>query len=202
MHLFLKIVASLVIPITFPIIWGTDQMVSLFVVFQDLSYSICYYSTGIYNASQQVAKTTCKRPAETATLIFSLVVYSYRIIQCLRVRFCNGTYWKKTQIFNSIKYALALITAVLSYMWKTDQNISIKPAWITLACLTTLFSFFWDLNFDWDLLYRHSHNFMLRDRITYSKSFYYVSIFVNFVFRCTWVLYISPYAVSTLIGSP
>lgn len=38
-------VGSLIIPITFPIIWGTDQLVSLFVPFQDLSYTICFYMT-------------------------------------------------------------------------------------------------------------------------------------------------------------
>ena len=51
-RLLLKIIASVVIPITFPIIWGTDQLVSLFVVFQDFTYTVCYYSRGIDNANQ------------------------------------------------------------------------------------------------------------------------------------------------------
>lgn len=43
--LLLKIIASFFIPITFPIIWGTDQLVSLFTPFQDLIETVCYYST-------------------------------------------------------------------------------------------------------------------------------------------------------------
>lgn len=43
-RLALKVLFSLFIPITFPIIWATDQLVSLFVIFDDLTYTVCYYS--------------------------------------------------------------------------------------------------------------------------------------------------------------
>lgn len=102
---------------------------------------------------------------------------------------------------NCIKYGLALITAVLSFVWKKTTSGTILPVWITFGIITTLFSFIWDLKVDWDLLHLKSHNFLLRDRITYDKHIYYISIFINFLLRCTWIFYISPVITKNLLGS-
>ena len=47
--LLLKMIASFIVPITFPIIWGTDQLVSLFIPIQDLIETICYFSTSTFS---------------------------------------------------------------------------------------------------------------------------------------------------------
>ena len=190
--LAIKIILSLFGQITFPVIWGTDQLVSLFTIFQDLTYTLCYYSKLQFPDSAKVDLSMCSSSATLAAFVFSIVVYTYRIVQCLRIGFFNRSYWKKSEFYNSIKYALSLTTAVLSFRWQKDNNFSILPAWITFAVITTIFCFFWDVLNDWDLFHLKSHNFLLRDRISYRKSTYYIFILINFILRCTWVLYISP----------
>lgn len=68
--------------------------------------------------------------------------------------------------------------------------------------MTTLVSFGWDCVNDWDLFNCKARNWMLRDRIVYGKMGYYVCVGVNFLLRCTWVLYISPSIANNKLGSP
>lgn len=91
-----KIIGSIIIPISFPIIWATDQFVSLFQPFHDLCNAICFYTTVNFFDDSSPSSDYCKNTSNLSMLIFSLVVYSLRIIQCLRIGLCYGEYWKKS----------------------------------------------------------------------------------------------------------
>lgn len=87
-------VMSVVFVVDFPKIWVTAQAISLVNVFQDLFYTFCFYSTLSfpYNPSVNV----CKAPAIQAKFIYTVVIYSIRIIQCIKVGCGQGSYWKKS----------------------------------------------------------------------------------------------------------
>lgn len=201
--LFFQILISFFIPITFPIIWGSDQFVSLFIPAEDLMKTICYYSTVHIDQNHQVIQNTdCNTPGALGNFIFSAIVYAYRIVQSLKVGFGSGKYKKRNEPFNALKYFISLVTAALSYVFKLRYDYRIMPAWFVIGAITTIFTFYWDLRIDWDVLHLKSKNFLLRDKLIYKKHTYYISMVLNFFLRCTWVLYISPSITNHLLGSP
>ena len=66
---------------------------------------------------------------------------------------------------------------------------------------TTIVSFVWDATNDWDLLHFKSHNYLLRDKLIFTKKVYYTCLPINFILRCTWIFYISPKITQTLLGN-
>lgn len=94
--MIIKVICSPCLPITFPIIWATDQLVSLFLIFQDIVYSICFYTKAQWNYNATGDLLDCRDAAALAAFIFMIIVYVYRIVQCLRVGLCDASYWKKT----------------------------------------------------------------------------------------------------------
>ena len=97
----------------------------------------------------------------------------------------------KIDLFNAGKYVVALVATILSYLLQFNRN-TVLPAWIVFAIITSIYTYYYDLKYDWLLLDRNSGRFLLRDKITYPKKFYYILIVVNLLLRCSWVLTISP----------
>jgi hypothetical protein len=53
-------------------------------------------------------------------------------------------------MFNAIKYAVSFGSAMLSYFYKIHP--SLLGGWIAVAAVSTLYSYYWDLKKDWNLL--------------------------------------------------
>lgn len=92
--LIFNAIASVVIVVDFPKIFVTAQAISLVNVFQDLFYAVCFYTTLSFPIDPTV--NTCKTPAIQARFIYTIVIYSIRIIQCIKVGCGQGSYWKKS----------------------------------------------------------------------------------------------------------
>ena len=63
-------------------------------------------------------------------------------------------------MFNSIKYIINITTQVFSFLYSSNSNLI--GAWIFFASLNTIYSFIWDIRFDWDLLQFNSKKPLLR----------------------------------------
>lgn len=74
-----------------------------------------------------------------ARFIYTVVIYFLRTSQCLRLGYTE----RKIQYINVIKFLVALLTAILAYLWKDVKNDNIFPAWLTFAIISTIFSFLW-----------------------------------------------------------
>lgn len=85
---------SVIFVVDFPKIWVTAQAISLLNVFQDLFYAFCFYTHLDFPYDPTV--NVCRAPAIQAKFIYTVVIYSIRIIQCLKVGFGQGSYWKKS----------------------------------------------------------------------------------------------------------
>ena len=92
--LILNAIASVIIVVDFPKIFVTAQAISLVNVFQDLFYAVCFYTN--LQLPEDPNTNTCKTPSIQAKFIYTVVIYSIRIIQCLKVGFGQGSYWKKS----------------------------------------------------------------------------------------------------------
>jgi hypothetical protein len=102
--------------------------------------------------------------------------------------------------FNGGKYAVALISTILSYIYNNGSQIF--PAWLVFAILTSIYTYYWDLKYDWILLDFYAKHQFLRNKIAYPKKFYYILLFVNLLLRSSWALTLSPNIVRNFLGSP
>lgn len=109
--------------------------------------------------------------------------------------------FNKLDFLNALKYTVALISTILSYVLDSDRD-RIFPAWLVFAIITSIYTFYWDLKYDWLLLSLNSYNRLLRDKLVFRKYFYYTLIFINLLLRTSWVLTISSNIVNNFLGSP
>lgn len=101
--------------VTFPIVWMTDQAVSMAVPLKDFSYAICYFTEINFESNDNPCNDTNR---VSVVLIVAVSALSYRIIQCIRQGYDKGQYFMTPFFFNTLKYAASLITAVLAFQYK------------------------------------------------------------------------------------
>lgn len=188
--------------VTFPVIWMTDQLISLITPFRDFAYTICYYINLTDEGSVNSRSNTCNS-AKRFEVVFMVgaIAYFFRIVQCMRQGYDKGSYFCELEFLNTIKYAFSLITLTLSFLWKAGDD-TIFNVWIVFACLSTLYSYIWDLKVDWALFEKNSPHRFLRKNLCYPYQAYYVIIVVNFLLRIVWVGTLSQSIANNAFGSP
>lgn len=199
LKLILISIGAPLLGVTYPVIWLTDQSVSLVSPLKDLAYTICYFTQ--LDLQDISAKNTCSDSSRPyVVFLFGAICYSLRAIQCLRQGYDAPKYLFTPPFFNTIKYLFSIVTISLSFAYKAGSE-SILYAWIISASISTLYSYFWDLKMDWGLLQADAPYKLLRKHLTYPFYNYYILMVVNFIFRLSWILNFSPNIVS-LFGSP
>ena len=73
--------------VSFPIVWMTDQAVSMAVPLKDFSYAICYFTEIDFNKNDNPCNDTNR---VSVVLIVAVSVLSYRMIQCIRQGYDKG----------------------------------------------------------------------------------------------------------------
>lgn len=60
------------------------------------------------------------------------------------------------------------------------------------VCVNTLYSFYWDIVYDWDLGRRDAAHPFLRNSLLFEKPmYYYAAMAINLMLRCTWSIKLS-----------
>jgi len=200
--LLLKCIISFAILVTYPIVYATDQFLSLLTPIRDTFHTICYYAhfDRTVDNQESIQYYDCKSPVSIAIFVFTMVIFCYRIMQCIKCGIQAKPY-NKFDFLNALKYVVAMISSILSYVLDNDRD-RIFPPWLVFAILTSAYTFFWDLKFDWLLLQKGTYRFLLRDRLVYSKAMYYFLIVLNLFLRCSWTLTLSNNIVQNFLGSP
>lgn len=193
-----------ILGVTYPVIWGTDQLVSLANPASDFVYTICYYSNlnsiKFIEPPESRYNPCVDQTRSVVTLIVGIVAYSFRIIQCIRQGYDSPSYIGTRPFYNTIKYLFSFITVILSFVYKLNNDL--LALWVVFAAISTLYSFVWDLKVDWGLFQNdHPYYKFLRKDLFYPVQLYYFMIFNNFVLRLVWVLSLSPDVANTF-GSP
>eukprot|EP01097_Dermamoeba_algensis_P009293 TRINITY_DN6508_c0_g1_i1.p1 TRINITY_DN6508_c0_g1~~TRINITY_DN6508_c0_g1_i1.p1 ORF type:complete len:178 (+),score=29.22 TRINITY_DN6508_c0_g1_i1:65-598(+) len=116
----------------------------------------------------------------------------------IRARQCIFTYSKKrssSSALNAGKYFSALPVIWLSALkreWERTNSPhapQIKMLWVLFVSFNSMYSFFWDVVYDWGLADSTSRNKYLRNTLLYKKSFWYwLAISIDFVLRIAWSL--------------
>lgn len=186
--LCLNIIRSPFYDFPFIVTWATDQMLSLTVSLRDLWYSVCYL---ISSCSDGTMVNTCRSGSIYAIeYIVIFIPLCLRILQCMnRIYFSQTKKEKIIHLANCLKYFSSVTSTIFSF-FNSDPSIFIL--WIIAVVISSLYSFFWDLKYDWCFLQRGSKNLLLRSELSYSnRSFYYFAIGANLVMRFMWTLSIN-----------
>lgn len=141
----------------------TDQLVSMVTPVKDFAYTICYYKDVDFSKTDNPCKDS---NIASVVLIVAVGALSFRMIQCMRQGYDKGEYFGTPFFFNTIKYGLSVVTAVLSFQYRLGvQNI--LPAWLVFAAVSTIYSYIWDLKMDWNLLQSNDRHPFLRKYLTF-----------------------------------
>ena len=88
----------------------------------------------------------------TPILVAGCYPYIVRLVQCARVYRQTGN---TSQLYNAAKYASAfpaiVLTAYASELQLQHMSFSHQGMWLAAMLLNSLYSFYWDIEMDWDM---------------------------------------------------
>ena len=122
-------------------------------------------------------------------------------MQCSKQMYDSGKILCTHPFLNALKYSFSLLTAVLSFAYKSGNAYAFS-LWIISAAISTVYSYVWDLKVDWGLFEAGAKHRFLRKHLTFTPVHnYYILMVVNFILRLAWVLTLSP-SIVALFGNP
>lgn len=166
-------------------------------VFSDLERSVCrMVHRQVATIAWFEADSVCGSHSVAIPIVLVLP-YIFRLFQCLRQYKDTG---EKTTLLNALKYSTAvpvIFLSALKYHVLPDQWTSVyRPLWLLSSVLNSSYSFYWDVNRDWDMsgftrifkfskLHFFSHMF-------YGRKWVYLWVLSsNLILRCTWTYKLS-----------
>jgi hypothetical protein len=171
--------------IEFKHVWLYDQLTSFIGPIRDYEYTMCYY---VFFQKTDIEKKLLCSGTRNVVLFLGILPHLIRTLHCIRVILDTGKFYP--QIWNAGKYFCAILTAILSFF--VNFYPQIYPIWCIVAIISTFYSFFWDIKFDFGFL-ENGKNYPLRDKLSYKNKFFYYFISVlNLFLRFMWVLSTSP----------
>lgn len=112
----------------------------------------------------------------------------FRFLQCLRRYMDTGDAFP--HLANMVKYLVGAIYYCLLSVWRINRTNQNRAAFITFACINSIYTSIWDIVMDWSLGQTTSKNFLLRDHLFYKKKgYYYVASVVDVLLRFQWIFY-------------
>lgn len=188
-----------------------DVLTSYAKVFADFFVAICMFLRREGGATARPDRGCGGAYAVPLVLAVPSVI---RLRQCLieygrvrRGRMTEASGWGGQHLANALKYASAFPVTIFSALMRntppdaTGNNFYYRP-WIAACAVNSLYSFYWDVAKDWDLLLFDSSArnapdlkaFGLRRRLHIGPpALYYFVIALDLVLRCTWSLKLSPH---------
>jgi hypothetical protein len=116
---------------------------------RDLAYTVCYFTNLNFDV---VSVNPCKANSTFSVVLLVVVIaISYRIMQCIRLGYQEGKYFMTPHMANTLKYIISLGSAVASYIYNLGYS-NLLWLWIVASAISTIYSYIWDLKFDWGLL--------------------------------------------------
>ncbi|EFN53201.1 hypothetical protein CHLNCDRAFT_11403, partial [Chlorella variabilis] len=130
--------------------------------------------------------------------------YAWRLVQCIRVYLDTGA---RPQLFNALKYSTAfpviLLSAVKYHVAHEVWRHTLKPLWLGAAFLNSAYSFYWDVERDWEISWFGQMGGaqrgavvpspVLRGQLLYRRPFYLYLMASNLALRLAWTYKLSPH---------
>lgn len=145
------------IKINFIIIWFTEQLTSFTQPFGDMFYTVCYVSSG--------NSQTCLNWSPYASSAYIMTLLVYRMIQNMKLWHQNTMLkpdkkydYSAPQFLGFFRGLFAFITAILALLDRLKLYQGALIVWLVSSAVTTLYSWFIDIKYDWGILNTHSRN--------------------------------------------
>ena len=185
--------------------WLADQLVSLSIIMLDLEYLICYCTGGGWTGSVTDQDTRlCTTNAYYIRPIITVLPTTFRYLQCLR---CYVDTMDVKHLWNALKYftTYPVVFFATIYRPKTrnwlfsfsefdfdfDDGI-VFVLWALSALFNAVYSFVWDVVFDWELLsFKHKSLSYRSQRLYRPTCWYSLAMAADFLFRFLWALKIT-----------
>eukprot|EP00878_Enallax_costatus_P016258 GHUV01017054.1.p1 GENE.GHUV01017054.1~~GHUV01017054.1.p1 ORF type:complete len:425 (+),score=75.63 GHUV01017054.1:708-1982(+) len=176
-----------------------DMLTSLAKSSSDMSRSMCLMVHGPLmhpaHPSSAAAAAACG-PLTTLSLAALVLPYFVRMLQGISVWRSGGP---RSQLFNALKYASSLpalmLTAIEHEYHVHKQPFPWKRAWIICMMLNSSYSYYWDVEQDWNMPWIVDYGSRkagpiplpsLKGDHLYSRSWYTWLLLSNLVLRFTW----------------
>jgi len=205
LNALLRVVFSPWQKVTFFFSFVGDVLTSLTKPLVDLAFTLCFFFSGDWHRlydSDLSAEDRLKEDACTHSFVFDgiftpIIIASpliFRILQNLR-RFYD-TKKRVPHIANATKYSLSCVLILLGALHPTLATVTTKTPWYKMIWVmafvsSTLFTFYWDVKWDWGLLRPGSRG--LRELLMFpSRNFYYAVIAADLFLRFSWCFTLIP----------
>ncbi|KAL1712535.1 EXS-domain-containing protein [Schizophyllum commune] len=168
--------------------WMGDQISSLIFSLSNVYVIPCIYATEFDDDWRE----RCMAESSEWPVLFAIgtIPLFIRAVQCAKRYFDTG---KLIQLANAGKYALGIITYLLYFRWRHEDEWSgpYYIAYIIVAASYACVACGWDFFMDWSILNPKAKTFMLRDELLYGKVYvsYLVQVY-NIIGRFAWIFYV------------
>ncbi|RYQ97643.1 hypothetical protein Ahy_B08g093722 isoform C [Arachis hypogaea] len=200
-HIVFPLQASLLligyIAISFSDFFLADIFTSMAKVFSDLERSVCrMVHRQVATIAWLEADSVCGSHSVAIPLVLVLP-YLFRLNQCLRQYKDTG---EKICLLNALKYSTAVpvifLSALKYHVFPDKWTNFYRPLWLLSSVVNSSYSFYWDVNRDWDLsgltrIFKFSKPHTLSHLLHGRRWVYFWVIGSNLVLRCTWTYKLS-----------
>lgn len=185
-------------PVTFSDFLLADILTSLAKALSDVERAVCLLASGPIMSPRL-------QECSDASWIIPLGLaapYVWRLMQCLRVYYDTGA---RSQLANAAKYFTAFPVIVLSAIkYHVDHSAWIalyKPLWLLAAAINSAFSYYWDIERDWEIGFfsqMRAQNTVFPSpsfstSLTYRRPVYWYLMASNAILRLSWIYKLSPH---------
>lgn len=177
-----------------------DILTSLAKGISDVERAVCSMASGPISDAESM-HALCSDISWTIPLAIALP-YAWRFFQCVRVYRETGN---QQQLWNALKYTTAFPVVFLSYAKyhvSPDQWVLLwKPLWLFAAFVNSSFSYFWDVERDWEISFfssmRRKRTVLVRPVLPQptqiSERTYLYLMASNLMLRLSWTYKLSPH---------
>ncbi|KAF9114965.1 hypothetical protein BGX27_009293 [Mortierella sp. AM989] len=196
-----RILASGYYRVEFRDFFLADEMNSLSYSIEQFEFAICAYSQQWSDLAR-----TCSTSQMWITPFLTALPAWFRFLQCLR-RYRDTLEWFP-HLVNAGKYSASLATIFVYFSYRHYGGNYLKVIYISIASLTSIYTFTWDVYMDWGLFRFGKHGGganghpFLRQELVYSEIWvYYMAIILDFIGRFSWVVRLIPMNVNVMVLS-
>lgn len=199
-YFFLRTLWRIVFPlqaISFADFFLADILTSMAKVFSDLERSVCrMVHRQVATIAWLEADSVCGSHSVAIPLVLVLP-YLFRLNQCLRQYKDTG---EKTTLLNALKYSTAVpvifLSALKYHVFPERWTNFYRPLWLLSGVVNSSYSFYWDVNRDWDLsgftrIFKFNKPHLFSHMLHGRRWVYFWVIGSNLVLRCTWTYKLS-----------
>jgi len=117
-------------------------------------------------------------------LIISAYPLFIRWTQCINKLYYTRQLWP--HLGNFFKYSSGIANTLMAYFYTKKCNNLRLYFRIFIGAISTCYNLFWDIYLDWGCGRKNGKHFLLREKLTYPKIIYYISIIYDIIVRTTW----------------